>query len=220
MNQDAEHWKLTVHSTADVSLEILYQFGRELEPDADLAVERSQTFLRSTDPPSWIVLLTEAPWWVNGLAACAALYVAEIAKEAGKDTWKNRGRVARNTRHALGRLASFAKKIVALRQRLSDRTTVSIGLPLPDDYFATRLELVGANEDEIAAELALFVHFLPAVEELIRHEALSRQVVTGEIQLHLRSDLSLEVSWLDANSMTPATRRLALRPPSNPDSKG
>ena len=80
--------------TSDISLTTLQAVSAELSGDFQLEVDESQIFLRSAEPPSWVTFIAEADWWVKAMAAYAALYIAEIVKEAGKDSWKNRAKVA------------------------------------------------------------------------------------------------------------------------------
>jgi hypothetical protein len=86
-----QNYTMKVTSTRDVPLDVLRDLRAELGPEFDLDVE-GQVALLSAEPPSWIAFIAESHWWVQALAAYAALYVAEIVKEAGKDSWKSRGR--------------------------------------------------------------------------------------------------------------------------------
>ena len=53
--------------------------------------------------------------------------------------------------------------------------------------------------DELAVQLAVFVHYLPALVALIRKEGLTRGTVATGIQLFMLPDLSLKVSWQDGS---------------------
>ena len=91
--------------------------------------------------------------------------------------------------------------IADLRARLSDRTTIAVGLPTPSDYFATRLRLEGNNPDLICAQLALFIHHIPALNALIKKHGLDTGRAGTGIFLELRDDGSLLVSWHDSDSL-------------------
>lgn len=190
---------MKVSSTRDVSLEILRGFAAKLAPDIEVEVDESQTVLLSAEPPSWVVFLAEADWWLKVLAAYAALYIAEIVKEAGKATWKGLSNLASAKRE--NRLNQLAAEVAALRGNLRDRTRIEIGLPFPDHHFATRLELQGKNPAEIAAEIAFFLHHLPALKALIESENLDKEKVVTGIFLKLRQDGALEVSWHDQETL-------------------
>ncbi len=191
---------MKVQSTSDVSLEMLYELRTELSPDLELAVDERQIHLKSVESPSWITFLAEADWWVKIFAVYSALYVAELVKEAAKDTWKNRGRALSAVTATASEIKKLASGIARLRQRLSPKTRIRIALPIPSDYFSTSLELVGSEADELALHIALFVYHLPALMALIESEGLGKGRLLGAVQLKLLQNASLEVSWIDAQS--------------------
>lgn len=200
---------MRVKSTEDISLENLRKLGTELGPDFEMVVDESQRFYKSGDAPSWIRFFADADWWIKLLAAYAGLYVAEIVKEAGKDAWKNRSRILPAVIAAGDRVKQFAVALGHLRNRLPQKTRIEIGLPFPDDYDGTSLELFGTSVDELAVQVALFLHHLPALLDLMRSEGLSRSTVATGLQLLLLPDLSLEVSW-QGNSLKKQIRLLRL----------
>ena len=188
-------------STGDVSLKILRDLSEELAPEIELEVDDRQIFLRSAEPPSWLTFLAEADWWMQALAAYAALYVAEIVKEAAKDTWEGRARAVAAVKTTANRLWSLAKGIARLRARISPRTRIELGLPFPDEYFSTRLEVSACTPEEIAVDLALFVHHLRGLEGLILSRGLDGNHPAGGMRLQILADGSLEVSWRDGQTL-------------------
>lgn len=66
-------------------------------------------------------------------SAAAALYVAEIVKEAAKESWKNRAKVVALVVGATNKVKSFAANIVRLKRKLPERTEVVLALPIPND---------------------------------------------------------------------------------------
>ena len=80
------HTDMRALSTADISLDYLRQLSSELGPEFGLDVDERQVVFKSAHPPSWIVFFADADWWIKALTAYAGLYVAEIVKEAGKQT--------------------------------------------------------------------------------------------------------------------------------------
>lgn len=188
-------------STSDIQLEMLRELREDLAPDVAFEVDDRQIFLRSVDAPSWVSFLAESPWWIKMLAAYSAVYVAEIVREAAKDTWKSRAKAVAAVRGAGNRLWRLAEGIKGLRKRLPGRTRIEVGLPFPEEYFATCLELSGSTVEEIALQLALFVHHLPGLEALISSQSLDRDRVAGGMRLRLLGDGSLAVSWQDGQTL-------------------
>jgi hypothetical protein len=195
--------------TKDVSLEDLRKLGAELGSDFAMEIDGMPRSYKSAAPPSWVRFYAENDWWIKGLGAYAAIYVAELVREAAKDTWKNRRKIVSAAVVAGGRVRQLAVALASLRKRLAPDTRIEIALPFPDDFDGTILELVGTDADELAVECAVFVHYLPALMNLIREEGLSRGSVATGIQLVMLDDLSLEVSWQDG-SLQKRTRVLTI----------
>lgn len=192
---------MRARSTSDISLTTLQAVSAELSGDFQLEVDESQIFLRSAEPPSWVTFIAEADWWVKAMAAYAALYIAEIVKEAGKDSWKNRAKVVSAAIAGVNLIKRFASSLGNLKKRLPSRTRMEIALPIPDDYFCTRVELIGTDADDLAVQVALFVHHLPTLVALMREEALDRRNVAGGISLKLLPDGSLHIRWQDNDEL-------------------
>jgi hypothetical protein len=207
-------------STSDVSLDQLRRLSSELGPDFELDVDERQIVFKSVHAPSWIMFFANADWWVQALGAYAAIYVAEIVKEAGKQTWKDRARIGSAVAKAGNRIRQFAVALSELRTRLPLITRLDIGLDVPNDYDGTRLELVGTDAEELAVQLALFITHLPAVANLIHEENLIKGRVATGIQLVIRPDASLEIWWQDGGSLKKETRILPLRKSSDDESRG
>jgi hypothetical protein len=184
---------LIVHSTADVSLDDLRQLVAEIAQEISSELDESQIFLRSGDPPSWVSLLAGADWWIKVLAGYAVLYVTEIVKEAGKETWRNRAKVVVLASAGANLVGKLATSLHRLRGRLLCKTSIGIGLPVPDTYFATRLRLEGADVDEMTLEVALFVHHLPALQALLAEAGLDSGRYSGAVVLRLLPDGGLSV---------------------------
>lgn len=176
----------------------------------DVVIVARPIVLRSAEPPSWIQLFAEAPWWVQALSAYAAVYVAEIVKGAGKETWQNRAKIASTVAGTMNRIARFAFSLIKLKSAAKARTKLVLGLPVPDDHFGVRFELIGQDEDVLATEIALFVNYIPAIEQLIEAEGLSEGQVTGAIILVVTDDASLRVTWMDRECLEVQERLLRL----------
>jgi hypothetical protein len=191
-----------VVSTSDVDLGVLRALGEDLAPGVELEVDDRQIFMRSAEPPSWITFLAEADWWVKALTAYAALYIAEIVKGAAKDTWANRARAISGLAAAGNQIRRLAVSMASLRARLAPRTRIEVGIPFPEEHWPARLQLSGSDAHEIALQLALFVHHLPALQTFILIKGLNSSRVAAGMSLTLLTDGSLEVSWQDGESLS------------------
>lgn len=196
-------------ATSDIDPALLRTLRADLSPELELTIDERTVSLKSAEPPSWIQFFAEAPWWIQALGAYAAVYVAELVKEAGRETWKQKAQLAHRTVDASNRMVKVARSVLRLRASLPERTKLVLGLPIPDDYFGVRFELVGRDEEILAAEISLFVRYVPAIEKLIQTEEL-RGKVTGAIILLIQEDLSLKVTWMNRQLLKIEERVLRL----------
>ena len=202
---------MKIVSTSDVPLAALQQWATELDSEFEAAVDEGQVHLRSMEAPSWVTFLAESSWWIKLLGAYAALYVAEIVKEAGKDTWRNRGTAVSAAKATGNRLRDLADAVADMRRRLAAPTTLGIGSPIPDEFFPTRLILQGKDSDELLPQLALFVHHLPALSRFSSEQGLTDGRVATGVFLRLRDDGALLVSWHDRETLEIHEHVLELR---------
>jgi hypothetical protein len=190
---------MKVFSTIDVSLDSLRELRAELVPDLELDVEEGQVVFMSAQPPSWVALVEHADLW---LKVFGGLYLAELVKEAAKETWKNRAKIATAAGNQVRKLADG---IANLRHRLAGRTRIEIGFPTSDEVYSTRLEMEGSDPADLAIQIALFVHYLPAVCAVIKSEGLDRGNAVRGIRLTVGADASLEMRWLDNKTLAEAS---------------
>lgn len=192
---------MNIVSTGDIRLDLLRDFASDLGSELPAEVSESQIQMRAAEAPSWIALLADADVWVKVLGASAALFVAEIVKEVAKETWRNRAKAVAAGSAALGRISKLVSSIVRLEHRLSGFTTVAIGLPIPNDYFSTKLPLDTGDPAILQGQIALFIHHLPAVVLLIKQNGLGDGQAGTGIFLELQDDGSMLVSWHDRNTL-------------------
>jgi hypothetical protein len=137
----------------------------------------------------------------QAFAAVAALYVAELVKEAAKDTWKSRAKVVSAALVAGGALKRFATMLQGFKAKLSSGTDVIVGLPEPDEFFGIHFQLPFDDPASTELALALFVHYQPAVARLVsEHQASGVRAATGYF-LEIQHNASLRVWWVNNKSL-------------------
>ena len=192
---------MQIVSTEDVAAQPLVDLQADLRAEFHVSAEDSRFFAKSLDAPSWVRLVAELSWWQQALAAAAALYVAELVKEAAKDTWKSRAKLIPVAVAAGSSVKRFVALVRTFKSKLSSRTVVIVGLPDPDEYFGVHFELPFDDPASTELAMALFVHYQPAVARLIKeHQASGIRAITGYF-LELLPDASLHVSWFDSKSL-------------------
>jgi hypothetical protein len=188
---------MLISATEDVPDEALSALADDLRGLGTVQVDENRTFLRSAEPPSWIVLLEQTSSWVMILGPSAAVFLSELLKEAAKDTWRNKERIARALANPIVQpLRTMAAAIARFRGLVAPRTEVDIGIPLPDDYFGTRLRLEGTDADSIALEIALYIQHCGAIEKLFEDVERGSSGVLGHISLRLLPDGSMQAEWM------------------------
>ncbi|MCW3477953.1 hypothetical protein OL229_00060 [Neisseriaceae bacterium JH1-16] len=188
-------------STSDVSSEKLYELKEVLQPDIDVDIQDGKVVLLSAEPPSWIHFIASTDWWIQGFSAMSALYVAEIVKEAAKDTWKNRSKVVAAAVGSINKIKTFSEKIINFKSSIKNNTELVLVLPVPHELRGCCLLLNAEDPDVLSLQLALYVHHLPRVEELIRSKVSGPNEVATGVVLSLLSSGALQVCWLDCPSL-------------------
>jgi hypothetical protein len=196
--------------TMDVPDNALQELARELSPEIPLEIDDQRIVLMSTEPPSWISFLADAPWWQQALAAYGALYVAKIVEAAAANTWKSRANAVAAAVGSGNRIRRFAGALWDLRKRIPPHTRLQLGLPQPSEFFPACVRLDPASLEALELQIAMFVHYVPRLAALIQSERLNEGTVATGIHLDLRDDGSLEVSWQPRGSPTPQRRVLTL----------
>jgi len=165
---------ISIQSTRDVPLEALYELKHDLGSEFALDVDEGQIFLKSVDPPSWVTLLAKPDLWLHLLGKAADLCMVVIIKEVAKHSWRNRARAWATVGVVGNRIKKLAEGIVGLLHKTSRSTGVGVGIPIPDEHLPSCLYLEGTDPDDIAVQIALFVHHLPGLKSLIEEEGLDQ----------------------------------------------
>jgi hypothetical protein len=198
---------LQIRSSEDVSLSRLHQLAEGLAPHLEVVVDDQQMAYKSVEAPSWVIFLAEADWWAKALAAYGALYVAELTKEGAKATWRQISHlVSRNPATPFDRVA---EELANLRRELPRRTRVKIGIPVPNDSFSTHLSITSQEPELASVEVALFLHYIPSILDLISENGLRERAATG-IFLILEDSGDMTVSWFERDTLKQKTVRFTL----------
>lgn len=189
-------------ATSDVPNDAIEALLEELHEVLEVELSVRRVALFSLEPPSWINLFAKTEEWQVVLSAVAAVYVAELIKEAAKSTWKGVAKAASATPDAVKKLSMLAKGLFSLRQRFPKKTEIFISLPEPDEYFGASLRLSLEDLETVEKQVALFIHHLPNFMALIESHKISDTPAATGYSLSLRDDGSLQVSWFDQKPLT------------------
>jgi hypothetical protein len=198
---------MTVYSSSDVSAEILLDFVREAGSDLKIEIAEEKFYRKSPEAESLIALLGHLHWWhvLGGAAVTTATkYAHTLAESAAKDTWGARKEIVADTREKIRKLGSAVAKLI---RRSKPGTQVAIGVPFPNDWFSTRLQLQEFDENSATLQIQIFLNNLKALEELI-NELAETPPATG-IFLRIVDSSAMEAYWFDGKTLQRFTRRLA-----------
>ena len=201
-----------ISATEDVDQAVLTELESLIAIDLPVKLDECRTFLRSAEPPSWISFIAQSDWWVKGLAAYAALYLAEIVKEAAKDTWKNKGKAETAVIGTSNKLWRFASSLFQAKLKSRANTYITIGLPIPDDTYTTLLRSQSTDADDLAVEVALFVLHVPALVQLLNHARIPEGSALGWVSAELLPNGSLQVKWMDKETLEVRLHVLPFQP--------
>ena len=203
---------MKIVATRDVADGALDPLRETVEVELQASTERETIVLLAAEAPSWVRLIAEASWWQQTLGAGATLFIVELIKEAAKDSWRNRAKAISFAGAAGGKVKALTSGLLALRSRLDPRTELLIATPVPSEYFGTQLKLGAQDEYSLQLEVALFVHHLTALGELMHTDELVAHKPATGLFLELLPNGDLQVMWFDAQTLEQHHRVLPLTP--------
>lgn len=191
---------MRITATEDVRTVDIEMLVGDLRGVIAVDVDENRMAFRSAEPPSWIALIQHIPTWAAIIGPSAAVFLNELLKEAGKDAYKNKTKVARVLAKPLVKPLQVLAAAIVKFQEAGRRTNVDVGAPVPDEYFGTRLRLTGDDQESIALELALFVRHCGGIQTVLDgiHNRDSR--VIGQVTLTLFPDGSMHIQWMESDA--------------------
>ena len=161
----------------------------DLRDSVGVDPKTNSIFLRSLDPPSWVAFLAEASWWQAALGGTASLALANLIGEATRDLY--RAIASRLKKPSpLDELASCLRRF----SRDNPKTGLVIGIRTHDQFNGTTLPI--KCDAEIESRIAVFVHHVPHLIELMEKEGVLDKVIGG-VYLRLYDNGALGVRWLE-----------------------
>jgi hypothetical protein len=144
--------------------------------------------------PSYVQLVAAVLTWENVLKVGAVLFLKEIVKEAGKLTGELMWVKGTET------LRRLSASLVRLQRDAPRHPTISIGIPIPDEYETTRLTFAPGTEENVAMALSCFAAQVRGIEAFVRRAMESGALRDGPVHLILQADGSFRAQWVDLDS--------------------
>ena len=140
---------------------------------------------RSADQtPEYVRIVADLATWANVFKIAATAFLAKIGSLAAEDLWKNKGRIAEALRDESAQsLRSVASALHRLKFRSPSTATVSLSIPIPDDFPGTNLTCPAASEEEFAVYLACFAMRVDAISAVVN--AFMSKHASKHVSVHL-----------------------------------
>ena len=137
----------TIQMTEDIPASVREDCIRSIGNVIPVA-DSSTKSLRSAEPPSWIQFLADLLSWSTVIKVPATVFLAELAKEAAKDTWKNKERIAKALKQqGVEPLLKLSRALFKYCRASPRKTSVIIGFPFPDEDFGTGIAVEPETEE-------------------------------------------------------------------------
>ena len=178
--------------TADVPQEVRERICAQMN-DTFGVVDVHVMELRSLEAPSFATIVAEALSWKTVLGVPATVFLTEIARRSAGDVYdvlKARG---------VEPLRKVASALARLTRESPAPTHVYIGVPVPDEYFSSRLVIESDDTTKVAEVLARFVVKAQEIEKAVVNEVSGGEEPPGAITLRLLPDGSFIATWEGMN---------------------
>lgn len=202
-NADTENIEIDIQYSETVDEELILSLSSEIESQLNVPKRTRILVKSSVDIPAMINIV------VNTVPLLVLLGVYDYFKtrirERAKIDAQNANERRKQKVHPSNR---FVTKLSELRH---DGVSISIVLHYPErvepNHFGG-LHLKGTTKETIAAEIDVFIRYIPALLQLIDTEITPRSILGG-VYLKLVDD-DLEVSWIPQDTMRKQVRVLRL----------
>jgi len=184
---------IEISSTDRVPEDVLSTLVEELPDEFQASTADHRIALCSMEPPAWFTLIADLDWWIKILGGYAAIYLASITNAAGKETWEKRSEITSYIR-------SVTRSIIKAKSQCEKHTHAELAIKLPDLYYEAKLYLSNGNEEKVAKELALFIHYAPEVVKIYNNHISSGGKITGWVGLRILPNDSMEVNFMDGDT--------------------
>lgn len=199
--------KPVLAASPGVSLSILEAVQSSMAPDVLLAIGNERESHRADPGYEWISFVASSEWWRAAFATYAAVYVAEIVKEAAKGTWRSRARVAGLATRLGSNLIRLARLLVGAVGQAPANTKLRLRATQGDDYIFV-LESDARSENELTAEILLLTYFLPQVSQWITSTFEGQR--PSAFAIRLTPEAGIAIRWFDASTDRFVTQEFSL----------
>lgn len=166
------------------------------------AVDGTQRYcMKSALPPSWIAVIADHKELIAALGPAAAIFFAELTKEAAKETWRSKGKIARALAHAAVWPLRRAASILAAARDSTPRGA-SVVLQIPVSEFAhVRAKLDASDVEPLALSIAQVVRAAAELDRVVREIENGDLAAGGRYFATLEPDGTIRLEWISGRPL-------------------
>jgi len=192
--------KLIINHSSDVQPDVINGFGNNLK-EYVAEINTHSIEQKSSETTTFISLLADSVVWAP-IAVAASAFLARIGKRAADDIWENKEKVYELVKDSsLNPLRCLVNSIVSLLKGTPKKAHVSIGIPYPDDFFGTSLEIGTQTELEIIQGVVTFLTNNENIKRACVEIENSELTPLGGIFVRLNSDGKIILEWMSRDNL-------------------
>jgi hypothetical protein len=192
------HFEMTADVPATVEANLVEQWS-EIAPIGPTA----RVYLLSVQAPTWIALLADPIELLKTFGPAIAVF---FGKEAAKDAWRNKGKIARACATAAAwPIRRAAEMLVAARAATPERPSLSLHLIVHTREVHVALD--HSDTDALAVDLARAVRFAHEIDRVVREIERGPLAADGAYFAELQADGRIILRWL-ADEQSPQERSI------------
>ena len=153
-------------------------------------------FMRSVDPPSYILLLGSFLAW-KVLYPPARAFLETLAKRAAEATWD---KIV--SKEEVKPLTDVATILVTAKENIDGKVDIRVGLNIPDERWGTEISITSTDPDVVAYELATFLVHVESLSKAMQEEIAAGREPFGPANIKIQKDGNLLVNWITQDGKT------------------
>lgn len=153
-------------------------------------------FMRSVDPPSYILLLGSFLVW-KVLYPPAKAFLETLAKRAAEETWD---KIV--NREEVKPLTDVATILVTAKDNIDGQVDIRVGLNIPDDNWGTEISITSTDPERVVYKLSNFIVHAESLSKAMQEEIAAGRSPFGPANIKIQKDGSLLVNWITQDGKT------------------
>ena len=196
---------LILETSQDIPEEIRKKLTSDLTPIFHIK-DRESAITKSPDSPTFIQIIGEVAQWITPLKATVISFLYHVSKQIAKrvadDIWDHKAEILKILKEAtFSPMRQIAQAFLKLKKNFPKKIEITVGLPIPEEYFGTVFTFKANDEVEIIWYLANFINKVEEIDKAMQLEVKKGNKPLGRAFLTLQPNGSFIVRWKDQKEM-------------------